>query len=43
VILFLAQTSPNVTIQGWLAQLVPMTQIVQIVGQVFPAFVAVGV
>ena len=43
MILFLAQTTPNLTIQQWLSQLVPMTQIVQIVGQVFPAFVAVGV
>jgi hypothetical protein len=43
MMLFLAQTTPNLTIQQWLTQLVPMAQIVQIVGQVLPAFVAVGV
>ena len=33
----------NITIQGWLNQLVPLQQISQVVGQVLPAFVIVGV
>ena len=33
----------NITIQGWLNQLVPLQQISQVVGQVLPAFVMVGV
>jgi hypothetical protein len=32
----------NMTIQQWLTQLVPLPQIVQITGQVMPAFVIVG-
>ena len=33
----------NITIQGWLNQLVPLQQISHVVGQVLPAFVIVGV